>query len=182
MYWGYITTLLQSLHPSSINQPRYQDKGICLSVQAPWLRTFLRQRFHCRAEYKVVIVVWWLSELPAISSASLASRASSGAKRKNFVLAFGFKVIPSKPPDTFIAWLKCSAPIARNGRGFLQPNYRVYITQTSSSKVSQIRWWMFKTKQIELEKLGPTSAALKQAILHAHYQGIVWYNDIIDHP
>ena len=59
---------------------------------------------------------------------------------------------------------------------------RVYITQTSISKVSQLRWWMFKTKLVESEKLPPTSAALKQAILRAHYRATVWYNDLIAHP
>ena len=59
---------------------------------------------------------------------------------------------------------------------------RVYITQASISKVSQRRWWMFKKKQVESGKLPPTSAALKQAIRHAQYQSIVWYNDTIAHP
>ena len=59
---------------------------------------------------------------------------------------------------------------------------RVNNTQTSISKVSQLRWWMFMKKQVESGKLPPTSAALKQAILHAHYQAIVWYNDTIAHP
>ena len=36
-------------------------------------------------------------------------------------------------------------------------------------------------KQVESGKL-PTSAALKQAILRAHCQAIVWYNDTIAHP
>ena len=37
-------------------------------------------------------------------------------------------------------------------------------------------------KQVELGKLPSISAALKQAILRAHYQAIVWYNDTIAHP
>ena len=41
---------------------------------------------------------------------------------------------------------------------------------------------MFKTTQVEWEKLPPASAALKQAILRAHYRAIVWYNYIIAHP
>ena len=37
-------------------------------------------------------------------------------------------------------------------------------------------------KKVESVKLPPTSAAFKQAILRAHYQGIAWYNDTIAHP
>ena len=49
----------------------------------------------------------------------VASVASSGAIRKNFVRALAFSVIPSSPPDTFMERFRCSRalppPTAQNG-------------------------------------------------------------------
>ena len=37
-------------------------------------------------------------------------------------------------------------------------------------------------KNAQLERLPPTQAALKEAILHAHYQGMVWNSDKVPNP
>jgi hypothetical protein len=70
--------------------------------------------FSSRDVTETVKVWWWmlissLAIVPAIYFASSASRESSGAIRKNLFLAFGFKVIPTKPPETFIERLICSS-------------------------------------------------------------------------
>ena len=54
---------------------------------------------------------------------------------------------------------------------------KVYVPQTSITKVDELRWWLFKKKQAESEKLPPTPAALRQAILRSQYQAIVWKNN-----
>ena len=67
-------------------------------------------------------VCWWVPSfsgvVSAISLASKARRASSGAMRKTLALAFGFRVIPTSPPETFIERFTCSrawsAPKAQN--------------------------------------------------------------------
>ena len=59
---------------------------------------------------------------------------------------------------------------------------KVYAPQTHILKVEQLRWWMFKKKQAESEKLPPTPAALKQAILRSHHQAIVWNHDTVANP
>ena len=41
---------------------------------------------------------------------------------------------------------------------------------------------MFQRKQAESDKLPPTKAALEQAILRAHYECIVWVNDVVPNP
>jgi len=41
---------------------------------------------------------------------------------------------------------------------------------------------LFKRKQAQSDRLPPTPAALHQAILRAHYQLIVWNNDIVANP
>ena len=41
------------------------------------------------------------------------------------------------------------------------------------SKVSDLRWSLFKQKQAQSEKLPPTGGALREAILQAHYQLLV---------
>lgn len=58
----------------------------------------------------------------------------------------------------------------------------LYEPDTSITSVSNLRWWMFRRKQAESDKLPPTKAALEQAILRAHYQCIVWVNDMVPNP
>ena len=59
---------------------------------------------------------------------------------------------------------------------------QVYLTQTSISRVAKLRWWLFKKKQAKSERLPPTSGALRQAILRAQHQAIVWHHDITACP
>ena len=48
---------------------------------------------------------------------------------------------------------------------------------TSICKVNELRWSLFKKKQAQSERLPPTHGALRDAILRAHYQTMVWNND-----
>ena len=59
---------------------------------------------------------------------------------------------------------------------------QLYLPHTEFMKVADARWWLFKKKQAQSEGLPPTKAALLQAIMRAHYQAIIWYNDIIPNP
>ncbi|EDO31470.1 predicted protein [Nematostella vectensis] len=47
---------------------------------------------------------------------------------------------------------------------------QIFLPQTEIVSVKALRWWLFKKKQERSERLPPTSAALKQAILRSHYQ------------
>ena len=53
----------------------------------------------------------------------------------------------------------------------------LYFPGTLISSVKEHRWFLFRRKQAESERLPPNKAALKQAILRAHHQAMV--NDII---
>ena len=46
----------------------------------------------------------------------------------------------------------------------------------------ELRWSLFKKRQAEPDRLPPTKAALHQAILRAHYQLMVWNNDLVPNP
>ena len=59
---------------------------------------------------------------------------------------------------------------------------KIYQLQTSISKVSDLRWWLFKKKQEQSERLPPTPDALRQATLRAHYQLMVWNSDTVANP
>ena len=48
---------------------------------------------------------------------------------------------------------------------------------TAISDVEPLRWWLFKTKQAQSEKLPPTKDDLRQAILMSHFQMVVWNNN-----
>lgn len=56
---------------------------------------------------------------------------------------------------------------------------KLYIPQSSCVDVSVARWLLFKKKQAQAENLPPTLAALKPAMMRAHFQAYIWNNDII---
>lgn len=59
---------------------------------------------------------------------------------------------------------------------------QLYLPHTELTNVADVRWWLFKKKQAQSEGLPPTKAALLPAIMRAHYQAMIWYNDIIPNP
>lgn len=59
---------------------------------------------------------------------------------------------------------------------------QLYQPKTHISEVKDLRWWLFRKKQAESERLPPTQAALKEAIMRAHYQTMVWNNDEVPNP
>ena len=58
----------------------------------------------------------------------------------------------------------------------------LYVPKTALSTVKDLRWWLFRKKQAQSERLPPTQGALCEAVLRAHYQGMVWNNDIVANP
>ncbi|KAK5647771.1 hypothetical protein RI129_002663 [Pyrocoelia pectoralis] len=59
---------------------------------------------------------------------------------------------------------------------------QLYISGTKLEKVQHARWLLFKMKQAEAESLSPTWHTLHEAILRAHYQCMIWQNDIVANP
>jgi len=55
----------------------------------------------------------------------------------------------------------------------------LYQPKSKETSVSEVRWNVFKHVQAEAEKLPPTPATLRQHILRAHYQCMIWCNDIV---
>ena len=58
----------------------------------------------------------------------------------------------------------------------------LYKPVTTLVNVNELRWWIFRLKQAEAERLPPTNAALIQPIKIAHFQRIIWYNDTVAYP
>ena len=58
----------------------------------------------------------------------------------------------------------------------------LYLQKTTFTKVKDLRWWLFRKKQAQSERLPPTLAALHEGILRAHYQVMVWNNDRVLNP
>ena len=58
----------------------------------------------------------------------------------------------------------------------------LYVPNTSLTTVKELRWLLFRKKQAQSERLPPTRGALLQAVLRAHYQAIVWDNDVVANP
>ena len=58
----------------------------------------------------------------------------------------------------------------------------LYVPKTTITTVKDLRWWLFKKKQAQSEKLARTKAALDQTVMRANYQAMVWNNDIVPLP
>ena len=54
---------------------------------------------------------------------------------------------------------------------------KLYVPKTTITTVKDLRWWLFKKKQAQSEKLPPTQAALQQTV--TNYQVMIWNNDIV---
>ena len=48
--------------------------------------------------------------------------------------------------------------------------------------MKDLRWFLFRRKQAESERLPPTQAALREAIMLVHYQTIVCASDMVPNP
>ena len=59
---------------------------------------------------------------------------------------------------------------------------KIYAPKTSLTKVKDLRWFLFRKRQAESEKLPPSEAALREAVVRAHYQAMAWCNDIVANP
>ena len=57
-----------------------------------------------------------------------------------------------------------------------------YAPNTCITKVRELRWFLFRKKQAQSERLPPTESALHEAILRAHFQAMVWNNDRVPNP
>ena len=55
---------------------------------------------------------------------------------------------------------------------------RIYAPKSNHKTVSELRWAMFKKNQSLSESMPPTRDSLMQAVLRAHYQCMIWKNDL----
>ena len=55
---------------------------------------------------------------------------------------------------------------------------QLYAANTTIVDVSKLRWWPFRKKQAQSERLPPTKEVLRQAIIRANFQALVWPLDI----
>ena len=59
---------------------------------------------------------------------------------------------------------------------------QLFLSKTDICSHRALRWWLFTKKQARSQQLPPTQAALHQAVLRAHYQLLVWNNNIVPNP
>ena len=58
----------------------------------------------------------------------------------------------------------------------------LFLSKTDICALMALRLCLFTKKQARSQQLPPTQAALHQAVLHAHYQLLVWNHDIVPNP
>ena len=51
---------------------------------------------------------------------------------------------------------------------------KLYQPDTDIVRLTELRWWMFRRKQAESQKLQPSRAAFLEGVKRAHYQCIIW--------
>ena len=56
------------------------------------------------------------------------------------------------------------------------------VPKTPLSTLKDIRWWLFRKKQAQSERLPTTRGTLREAVVRAHYRAMVWNNDIVANP
>ena len=56
------------------------------------------------------------------------------------------------------------------------------VPKTPLSTLKDIRWRLFRKKQAQSERLPTTRGTLREAVLRAHYQAMVWNNDVVANP
>ena len=59
---------------------------------------------------------------------------------------------------------------------------KLYAPSLAVKSLYQLRWKLFSSRQAEGETLPPTQESLKQAIYRAHFQALIWQNDIVPNP
>ena len=59
---------------------------------------------------------------------------------------------------------------------------QVYVHITVIDNVKELRWWLFRKKQAQSEKLPPTPETFRQAINRANYQALVWNFNTMPEP
>ena len=59
---------------------------------------------------------------------------------------------------------------------------QLHLPKTDITAVKELRWFFFRKKQAESNKLPPTKAALHQAVLRAHFKLMVWNRYAVQNP
>ena len=59
---------------------------------------------------------------------------------------------------------------------------RLYVPNTPIKTVRELRWSLFRKKQAQSEKLPPTQAAIREAIMRANCQALIWSLDSVPSP
>ena len=59
---------------------------------------------------------------------------------------------------------------------------KLYAPSTKAKDLYELRWQLFSKRQADGENLPPTQESLKQVIYRAHFQALIWQNDIVPNP
>ena len=114
-----------------------------------------------------------IAALPGFHAWSGADVAASFAGKGKLASWKAFLEVDSVCVDTLADLGGTSQPLPSTLAAIEKLVCLLYFPGTHTSSVKGHRWFLFRRKQVESERLPPTKAALKQAILRAHYQAMV---------
>ena len=123
-----------------------------------------------------------LAALPAFHALSGADNTGSFAGK---VKVTCWKVFQEASEEIYEAMANLGTNVTPSEETFSELEKfvcQLYLPSKMISKEGDLRWFLFKQKKAQSEKLPPTGGALREAILRAHYQLMMWNNDILPNP
>lgn len=120
--------------------------------------------------------------LPAFHAFSGADNTGSFSGKGKLTCWKAFNTFKDEVIQAFIKLGMREYPDEDTMKGLEEYVCKLYDLKTSITSVSKLRWHLFKKKQAQSDRLPPTYSSLREAILRAHYQSMVWENDNCPNP
>ena len=114
-----------------------------------------------------------LAALPALHAISGADVTDSFPNKEKLTWWKIFKDADEATTDALSKLGTRGLPTADTMASIEKLVCRLYVPNTPIKTVSNLRWSLFRKKQAQSEKLPPTQAALREAIMRANYQALI---------
>lgn len=120
--------------------------------------------------------------LPAFHAFTGADNTGSFSGKGKLTCWKAFSNVKDEVIQAFIKLGTTEYPDEDTIKGLEEYVCKLYDLKTSITSVTKLRWHLFKKKQAQSDRLPPTYSSLREAILRAHYQSMVWENDNRPNP
>ena len=123
-----------------------------------------------------------LAALPGLHAVSGADVTGSFANKGKLTWWKMFKDANEATTDALSKLGTRGLPTADTMAAIKKLVCRLYVPNTPIKTVSELRWSLFRKKEAQSEKLPPTQAAIREAIMRANCQALIWSLDSVPSP